>query len=210
MNKFIARGGGNIAADEFVTDSKSVTFESEDIKLPVNITSAKVLNPEESAQKAAEEIFYIRNTRREILAGEFGEGFYGGGLGAALDQFRRDEEAYSKLFFGSVSTERGSKLFTVPLSGETKRYVVCRFSVQSGVMPSNDLSAEPVTLQITPLDPVEVNVPMGDEKSVFKNFMVATWVRVDLIFDGETIATQTMPLYEFGQKVSYPVSPVKK
>ncbi|MFR9651773.1 MAG: DUF4831 family protein [Rikenellaceae bacterium] len=199
-----------IAGDNFGADTPYRVYEKEDFTLPVNITSAVVNTPEEAAKAAADEIFYIRSTRREILAGDYGEGFYGGGLIAALNQFSKEEEAYSKLFFGSMSRGSESRIFNIALSGDTKRYIVCRFSEQLGVVDSSDLSAEPVTLQITPLAPVDVEIPTGDEKSTYHNLMVATQAKVELIYGGKTLATQTMPLFEFGKRISYPVSPVKR
>ncbi len=194
-------------ADESFTKNCVEVVEQQEFTLPINITSSAVNTPEKGAELAAEEIFYIRNTRREILAGEFGEGFYGGGLGAALAQFQREEDAYSNLFYGSMRRVRESRVFNISLVGETQRYIVCRFSEASGVVDNSDLSAEAVTLQITPLELVEIKTPSLELKATYTdhNLLIATQVKVDLLFGGKVIATRNMPLYEFGREVVYPV-----
>lgn len=174
--------------------------------LSVEQTSPQPLTAEEGAAKAADRIFEIRKLRRDIISGELGEGFYGAGLGAALESLKEEEAACVELFMGRTTVSRQSYSQNVALSGTTPRYTLWRFSKEHGVVDVNDLSAEPVTLQITPSGAEKMSSPASDSKWIAKRFKIADDSRCELYLGSDMLVQSVVPLYEFGYEVVLPWS----
>ncbi len=182
-------------------NSENVTSE----KLPIDLTSATVLPAEEAAQNAANEIFKLRKLRSEILSGELGEGLYGGGLQAALNDFDRQEREYTELFMGRTVKSSDRKSFSVSLANGEKRYILCRLSQGDGIVDDTDLSAEPIMLQITQSGSEKIVAPAPDEKSEIRKFRVADMVKCELLLGTKILTQSTMSLFEFGYDLTYPI-----
>ncbi len=174
-------------------------------KLPVDLTSATVLPPEEAAANAANEIFRLRKLRTEILSGELGEGLYGGGLQAALNDFDRLEREYTELFMGRTVKSSERKSFPVSIASGEQRYILCRLSQGEGIVDDSDLSAEPILLQITPSGSAKIVAPAADEKSEIRKFRVADMVKCELLLGTKLLTQSTMSLFEFGYDLNYPI-----
>ncbi len=181
-------------------------LSSESDPLPVDVKSSSLPSLEESAEKAADEIFYIRALRSEMLSGDLGEGFFGGGLVAALDRFEREESEYVELFMGRTTRSRSKHRFYLSLEGTTPRYIVARFSDIEGVVDSSDLLAEPIVVQLTPLSETKLDTPYIGEKSTVVTFRVPSMVKCDLYISNNFLASKSMPLNEFGYNYQYPIS----
>ncbi len=173
--------------------------------LAVDVTSSEVLPAEQAAERAAAEIFRLRRLRRDLLSGELGEGFFGGGLAAALAQIESEESELVEMFFGKSTTSTTSRRFVVTLEGKEARYVVCRFSATKGVVDASDLSAEPILLQITPSKQDQITPPTADVKAELRTFRVANQAKCELYFGSKVLAQSVMPLFEFGYTLSCPI-----
>ncbi len=191
QDHYIAKGGER--AKEITTRVGS---------LPVDATSNAVLPTERAAEKAADEIFKIRRTRREMILGDLGEGFFGGGLDAALERLDLEEQNLMELFMGRTTTIRESRKFDVALEEEVSRYIVCRYSAQGGVVDSSDLTAEPILLQVTPSGkkPI-VSVPTGDKPA--RRYRIADRSNCEIFCGSNLLGSNIIPLFEFGYDVSY-------
>ncbi len=195
-----------VASDSAMSGDSYEELSTSTTKLPIDITSSDLLSTEEAAEEAANAIFEIRQLRKDLIAGELGEGFYGGGLAAALERLQWEEEQYAELFFGRTIRSRSSHTKYVALDGTTPRYIVARFSDKSGLCDSSDLAAEPVLLQLTAAAPREVAVPAIGEKSRITKFWVESQVGCELLFGGKQLANKSIPLTEFGREILYPTS----
>ncbi len=191
--------------DQLGGDTPEVLVSSVSERLPIDLNSSDRLSIEEAAEEAAEAIFAIRQLRRDLLTGELGEGFYGGGLASALERLQWEEEQYAELFFGRVERSRMSYTRYVPVVDETLRYIVCRFNPDSGVVDGGDLSAEPVLLQLTPVEGERLTAP-EIVKSRTVQFRVPSVVRCDLYSGADLVASKAIPLVEFGYDIDYPIS----
>ncbi len=180
-------------------DSKEV--ESVVSPLPIDVLSSFILPIEDAAEVAAREIFRIRRTRREMISGDLGEGFFGGGLGAALERLDRDEQQYLELFMGRTTTTRECRTFEVALDSDATRYIICRYSPQLGVVDSSDLAAEPILLQITPSGdkPEESSAPSSRSS---RKFRVADRSTCQLFYGTQVLGSSVIPLFEYGYDVS--------
>ncbi len=166
--------------------------------VPIDYTSSSMLSLEEAAEEAAAAIFRTRTLCRDILSGELGEGFYGGGLGAALDRLDYEERQLAELFLGRTVRRVERVTRYVALDGDEKRYVVCRFDPSEGVAPVGDLSSEPIVLQLTPSEQDVPAEPVVDAKSRKIVYRVPNIVKCDLYSNSALIASKSMPLNEFG------------
>lgn len=170
--------------------------------LPVDATSSVILPAESAAEEAAKEIFKIRRIRREMILGDLGEGFFGGGLDAALERLDLEEQGLLELFMGSTTTTRESRTFDVAIEEGVARYIVCRYSPQIGVVPSSDLAAEPILLQITPSEKTPiVSAATGDKPA--RRYRIADRSTCELFYGSNLLGSNIIPLFEFGYDVSY-------
>ncbi len=165
--------------------------------LPIDATSGSIQSPEVAAERAASEIFKIRRTRRDMISGDLGEGYFGAGLAVALDRLDQEEQCYLELFMGRTTTTRESRQFDVAVDGENTRYIVCRYSAQSGVVDSSDLSAEPILLQITPSGKQPVVFPSSGDK-IARKFRIADQSLCELFSGSNPLCSSVIPLFEFG------------
>ncbi|MFI3270014.1 MAG: DUF4831 family protein [Rikenellaceae bacterium] len=196
----------NLSSPKMATQSSN----SADGSLQVDITSATTLQPEEAAQNAANEIFRLRKLRKEILSGDLGEGFYGAGLQAALNDFDRQERELTLLFMGRTEVKSDRKSFSISITNGEKRHIICRLSQSDGIVDETDLSAEPVMLQITPSNSEKIVAPAADEKSEIRKFRVADMTKCELFVGTKLLTQSTMPLFEFGYDLNYPITVYKK
>ncbi len=195
-----------VATPTMMQSGASVQLSTTTTPLPIDLKSSDLLSGEEAAEEAANAIFEIRQLRRDLISGELGEGFYGGGLAASLDRLQWEEEQYAELFFGRTIRSRSTHTQFVALDGTTARYIVARFSEKSGLCDATDLAAEPIILQLTPSEAREVEVPAIGEKSTIVKFWIENSVACDLFLGSKSLANKTMPLTEFGQEVLYPIN----
>lgn len=173
--------------------------------LPINITSSGAQSAEEAAEDAADEIFRIRQLRRDLLTGDLGEGFFGGGLAAALDRLDFEESSLVELFMGSTERRRSNATYFVTLDGTTARYIVGRFSAESGVVADSDLTAEPILLQLTPAEQEQMETPKYTPKHKLIKFQIENRVKCDVYQSTTLLGSKNIPLLEFGYEYTYPV-----
>ncbi len=180
-------------------DKKEVV--SEIPTLPIDASASGILPAEQAAEQAAKEIFKIRRIRREMISGDLGEGFFGGGLSAALERLDFEEQSYLELFMGRTTTTRESRSFDVAINSGVTRYIVCRYSPQLGLVDSSDLTAEPILLQVTPSEEKLVSLPSTGDKPA-RRFRVANRSTCELFYGSKVLDSSVIPLFEFGNDVS--------
>ncbi len=170
--------------------------------LPIDQNSSAVLSADDAAREAAEAIFAIRRQRRDIINGEAGEGYFGGGLGAAIDKLDRVEKEYLDLFMGSRTTTQSVKRYVISLQEGVNRYFIARFDSKGGILPSNDLTGMPVYLQLNPMA-----IPSTDKYAVNERTRESIWFRIAaptecvLFNDSEVVTSSILSIYELGKDV---------
>lgn len=195
-----------IATEAMMTSESAEVISQVATPLPMVVTSAEQLSLEEAAEAAAEEIFSIRLLRRDILSGDLGEGLYGGGLAAALEFYDKKESELVEMFMGRTIRSRESSTFYVTLDGQTKRYVVSRFSESAGMVALSDLSGDPILLQLTPAKSDKLEQAAYDSKSTTVTFRVPEKVKCDLYLGTQILDTKTISLDEFGYDYTHVIS----
>ena len=173
-------------------------------KLTIDKISAATISLEESARLAAEKIFELRRSRLDLITGELGENVFGGGLESALREIDRLEEEYLSLFLGKQSTRTDTKQYSVTPSKDKLTYTVCRFSDVAGLLPADDLSGEPVVLELryadgrTDSDLVAAQVKPNAR--VIPQLLPAD-MQCRLILNGEELASEQFRIVQLGETV---------
>ena len=156
-------------------------------------------------------IFSLRRHRLDLVTGEAGENVFGGGLKAALDEISRLEQEYLALFLGKQYRQTVAREYNALPSKDENTLVVCRFSDTAGLLPDNDLSGRPITLEMTPEKKAEAS-PLANRNKEIKGgvfYRIADMVNCRLTDGNRQIAQARMPIYQFGVVVQVPVTAVK-
>lgn len=159
---------------------------------------------EAAAEAAAATIFSLRKHRMELITGDAGENVFGAGLQAALDEIARQEQAYLELFLGKRIVTTTTRRFLIHPDAGKRQYVVCRFSTETGLLPSNDLTGNLVLLQITPSSESPTSIPEAGPKELsVASCRIANEATCQLSVAGETYAEAILPIFEFGRTIVY-------
>ncbi len=199
--------------DYFVSPLKTTPPSTKSTTSPLstissNITSADVTIPETAAANIAEQIFANRKLCQDLIAGNIGEGVFGAGLTAALERMDRMEKEYITLFMGSEETTTSTQRFTINLKANTKRYMICRYDPNRGILSANEIDGDPIYLQITPeiLPDTTYKLAIGKFPKE-KSFVAANRAQCDLYVGANIVATSQLPLYEFGRNITIVYDP---
>jgi hypothetical protein len=180
--------------------------------VPVDKLSSADPGLEEAAAQAAQTLFTLRKRRFDLVSGEAGENVFGAGLAAALDELKRQEEAYVALFMGSRSVQQIVRSYEIVPEAGKNTVIVCRFSETGGLLADSDLSGRPVLLEMTPEQKVQRTVlprPGGRENRGSVFYRVADIARCRLLDEMNVLLDERVPVYQFGQVVDIPVTSIR-
>ena len=172
---------------------------------------------EKKAQETANTIFALRNSRMQIITGDTDATYSGEAMEAAISEINRLEQEYMSLFYGASTTSLQKMNFDVVPSASTSNqmYVAFRISETEGLLPPNEVAGRPIVLQLT-FDKT-ANITTGGVTAAVKPVTAGTvYYRVPAIatariMDGSQTLLQTrVPVYQFGQTVSFPLNSVLK
>jgi hypothetical protein len=173
-------------------------------KLSVDRTSNAPQSLEESARLAAERLFSIRKSRFELITGEAGENVFGAGLAAALAELNRLEEELLALFLGRQTDATITKRMEIAPSEGRLTYIACRFSTADGILPTDDLSGEPIVLEFVPLPATISTAGLETTLKPSKGdpgHRLAAQTECRLFFGATNLAEATFPVFQFGKTV---------
>ena len=154
-------------------------------------------NPEVAATEAAETIYRLRKARIELITGDQGEGFFGGGLEGALKEMSRLESEYLELFYGRRVVRYETRTFILPVDANNSSMTIARFSANNGIVGLDDLAGDIIFLNIKPS---EMEYPQSDIKGNVA-IRYANNAEVSLSLGNDVLCSRVMPVYEFGETV---------
>ncbi len=138
-------------ASEKTTYYSKVKHDSVFVRVPIQKDMIIEKNIEEKARDAADFIFLLRKRRSDFLSVDADHNLNGDGLKIALDEISRLEQEYLSLFIGKSFAESSVHFFEyVPTQLEGESSIIFRFSSSKGVLPSSDLSGNPILLKTVP------------------------------------------------------------
>ncbi len=116
--------------------------------IPVQQTQLVEKTLEQRAEEAVRKIFRLRDMRYAIITGDTDAIYSGEAMGAAVDEMRRMEEEYLRLFLGETTTGKTHLSTDVLPDQERTRYVAFRFSETEGLLPADNVGGRPILLEM--------------------------------------------------------------
>ena len=101
------------------------------------------------AEGAAKQIYRIRETRLNILAGDVEHvPADGKAMELVLNELNKQEHALVALFVGTTKVTRHTHTLLYTPAESVENEVICRLSAHNGMVDKNDLSGEPIYLTL--------------------------------------------------------------
>lgn len=198
--------GASISNNNPFTDVGATIIGSTASGMSADRTSVDSRSADQMAAEAAATIFKLRKRRIDLICGDQGENVFGAGLQAALDEIARLEKEYLELFVGKRYVQTTTKtVYVLPVKGES-RIVACRFSESSGVTDASDLSASPLTLEISiPSKKKESSSDARKSTTRVLPVIVPDVAEIQLTFGDLKLARERIPMYQYSSVVDAPV-----
>ncbi len=156
------------------------------------------------AELAAAKIYEIRQSRNDIVSGQADQmPSDGKAMQLALDNLSVQEEALTAMFAGTTQVSTEVRTYTVIPDGTDRlRVVIGRLSQTEGLVGADDLSGEPIYLDVVATRVGELPVNEKGEPKKFPKGGLAYCIPgdadVSVSFDGRTLAGSTMQLSQSG------------
>jgi len=176
---------------------------------PVPVQQSQLVEKtlEERADEAARKIFQLRNKRMAIITGDTDAIFSGEAMGSALEEMRRMEEEYMKLFMGVTVTGKSHLAADVVPDAEKTKYIVFRISEKDGLLPAENVSGRPIVLDMSLIEgniPVQVRANEQAARSGTRVFYRQPVIMLLRLLDGQQELLQARtPIYQRGQVLNF-------
>lgn len=155
------------------------------------------------AELAAKRIYELRQSRSDLITGQADQMPPDGtAMQIVMDQIGAQEAALTAMFVGTEQRETAVKTFTYIPHDEVTRYVLARVSALDGIVDSDDLSGDPITLSLNITDRGKMPVNDKGETKEFPKGGVAYCIpgaaSVKISFRGETCWEGSMDVAQYG------------
>jgi hypothetical protein len=146
----------DLSIDPFIAEEKTTFYskvqrDSSFVRVPVQKSMIIQKNTEEKAKEASDFIFSLRKKRLEFMTIDVDHPLDGEALKAMFAEISRLENEYLSLFIGKSYTETISKtILYTPSKPEGESSIAFRYSTSKGVVSANDLSGNPILIEIEP------------------------------------------------------------
>lgn len=156
------------------------------------------------AELAAAKVYELRQSRNDIISGQADQmPSDGKAMQLVLDNLQLQEDALTAMFTGTVKVSTEVRTYTViPDGSDHLRMIIGRLSQSGGLVDADDLSGEPIYLDITGTRIGELPVnERGEEKRFPKGglaYCIPGEASVEVTFDGRVMAQRTMALSQSG------------
>ena len=203
-----------INADDYVLPPKPALPVSQEAKPTILETPAaqsalteEMVQSKSSAKRAelaAAKIFELRQSRNDIISGQADQmPSDGKAMQLALDNISLQEEALTAMFTGTSQVSTEVSTFTIiPDGSDRLKMVIGRLSQTEGLVDADDLSGEPIYIEITATRTGEYPVnERGEERKAPKGglaYNIPGEACVNVIFDGKVLASDNVELAQSG------------
>lgn len=152
------------------------------------------------AELAAKEIYNIRDSKNQILRGQADAmPKDGASMKLVITNLDKQEKAMMEMFTGT--TDREDKLFTFRITPEDdmNNKVAARFSRLLGVLGENNLSGDPIYLNVSAASSLPA-APTDDKKKKLKGviYNIPGKGSVTVSYQGKTLFSGELPVTQFG------------
>lgn len=154
------------------------------------------------ADGAAKQIYRIRETRLNILAGDVEHvPADGKAMELVLNELDKQEQALVALFVGKTQVTHHTHAVRYVPGESVEKEVVCRLSVHNGIVDKNDLSGEPLYLTLVAKKQTLLPAGIADKNTPLLSqihYNLPGEAQVALTFKGKQMAEQTVAVAQYG------------
>ena len=154
------------------------------------------------AEGAAKQIYRIRETRLNILAGDVEHvPADGKAMELVLNELDKQEQALVALFVGKTQVTHHTHAVRYVPGESVEKEVVCRLSAHNGIVDKNDLSGEPLYLTLVAKKQTLLPAGIADKNTPSLSqihYNLPGEAQVALTFKGKQMAEQTVAVAQYG------------
>lgn len=206
----------DLSTAQFVADKSSIFFsvvqrDTTFVRVPVQRNVVVKESVEEKAKQAADLIFALRKKRVELICGDAELPTAPRMLQEMLDEISRVEAQYLSLFIGRWTSRRHAVRLRYTPSAKESSSMLCRFSTQSGICPTSELSATPLLIHVQRLEG-PIGYPAEAKLPPLKNglyYRPACMAEVTLTLLRDELLRARVPLTQLGPIVPMYSKPLK-
>lgn len=206
----------DLSTAQFVADKSSIFYsvvqrDTTFVRVPVQRNVVVKESVEEKAKQAADLIFALRKKRVELICGDAELPTAPRMLQEMLDEISRVEAQYLSLFIGRWTSRRHAVRLRYTPSAKESSSMLCRFSTQSGICPTSELSATPLLIHVQRLEgpigyPAEAKLPPLKNRLYYRPACMA---EVTLTLLRDELLRARVPLTQLGPIVPMYSKPLK-
>ena len=157
------------------------------------------------AEGAAKQIYRIRETRLNILAGDVEHvPADGKAMELVLNELDKQEQALVALFVGKTQVTHHTHAVRYVPEESVEKEVVCRLSAHNGIVDKNDLSGEPLYLTLVAKKQTLLPAGIADKNTPLLSqihYNLPGEAQVTLTFKGKHMVGQTVAVAQYGVAV---------
>lgn len=179
---------------------------------PLQTTAARQVITEEMMQSqstakraelAAAQIYALRQSRTDLITGQADQmPPDGDAMKLVMDNIDAQEAALTAMFLGTEQHSTAVEIISYTPAEETTKQVIARISALDGIVPSDDLSGDPVYLSLTVTEQGKLPINEKGETKRFPKGGVAYRIpgkaRIDISFDGSMMASEELDIAQYG------------
>lgn len=206
----------DLSTAQFVADKSSIFYsvvqrDTTFVRVPVQRNVVVKESVEEKAKQAADLIFALRKKRVELICGDAELPTAPRMLQEMLDEISRVEAQYLSLFIGRWTSRKHAVRLRYSPSAKESSSMLCRFSTQSGICPTSELSATPLLIHVQRLEG-PIGYPAEAKLPPLKNglyYRPACMAEVTLTLLRDELLRARVPLTQLGPIVPMYSKPLK-
>ena len=190
--------------------AKPTPLETPAARQVVSEEMAQSQSTAKRAELAAASLFAIRQTRSDLITGQAEQTPPDGkSLQLMLDNLEAQEQALMAMFIGTTSTRTDVSSFSLVPDDNITDMVIARISPLDGIVDAEDLSGEPVYLNLKVTQRGEMPENEKGVRLTFpKNglaYCIPGTAQVSVSFDGEKLADKSVDIAQAG--IDYGLAP---
>lgn len=185
-------------------DAAPSPLETEAARQAVTQDMTRSSSVSKRAELAAQRIFELREMRSDLLSGQSDNTPPDGrAMQLVLDNIAAQEAALTAMFAGTEKKRTVVRTLSfVPDSTDIDRMVLARISAVDGIVDADNLGGAPLTLSMRVDRRAELPLTDKGEPKRFPKggfaYNIPGEATITLSYDGETVATATLPLAQLG------------
>ena len=153
------------------------------------------------AEGAAKQIYRLRETRLNLLAGDMEHvPSDGQAMQLVLNELKEQEQALAELFVGTRTIKKGTYTFSYQPNESVENEVVCRLSQYTGVVNKDDLSGEPIYFSLQAkkqsLQPISDNSKAPALSQLYYN--LPGTANISITYRGKVLAEDAIQVAQYG------------